>query len=102
MERAPERQVESAHSQRGRAMIDTLKTGENDPALRQPLSQEEPGSQAEEPSPDDDEENPIINAVVEEIDVTDGDDEDDGEAGDLAEDADVVGGDTPPSSGGTP
>ena len=83
-------------------MIDTLKTAEDDPALRQPLSQEEPGSQAVEPSPDDDEENPIINDVVEEIDVTNEDDEDDRENGDLVEDADVIGGESPPPSGGKP
>ena len=82
-------------------MIDALKTAEEDPALRQPLSQEEPGSQAVEPSPDDDEENPIINDVVEEVDVTDEDDED-RENGDLAEDADVTGGESPPPSGGKP
>jgi hypothetical protein len=52
---------------------------ETDPALRNPLTEEEPGSQAVEPSPDDDEENLVVTDQVEEIEVDDGDEDDEAE-----------------------
>jgi hypothetical protein len=56
---------------------------DNDQTLRGPLTLENPGSQAVEPSPEDDEENLTIEDVVEEIDIAGDDDlEDNDEAGD--------------------
>ncbi len=54
--------------------------------MRGPLTQEAPGSEAVEPSPDGDEENPVITEVIEEID----DEEDDGDDEERPDQKDVV------------